>query len=107
MPYKDKADRRAFDQRRRELLEAFIREYLQSHPCVDCGNSDIRVLEFDHVRGEKKFCVGMQGLMTIECLLEEIAKCDVRCANCHKIRHHAERLSRIRESAGCADCDSR
>jgi len=62
--------------------------YLQEHPCIDCGCSDIRVLEFDHVRDEK---VGnIAALLTRgvpwSTIAAEIAKCDVRCANCHRIQ---------------------
>lgn len=60
-------------------------DHLSSNPCVDCGESDPIVLEFDHVRGVK---IGNISEMTrdsgTETLLEEIAKCDVRCANCHR-----------------------
>ena len=62
--------------------------YLSSHPCVDCGETDIRVLEFDHVRGDKTLTIARlldyaTSWATIEA---EIAKCEVRCANCHRIR---------------------
>jgi hypothetical protein len=62
--------------------------YLSSHPCVDCGNTDIRVLEFDHVRGKKLGNISRMigdgfSWKTIEA---EIAKCEVRCANCHRIK---------------------
>lgn len=61
-------------------------EYLSIHPCVDCGESDPIVLEFDHVRGEKKWNISSRVYSaskwsTIE---KEIEKCDVRCANCHR-----------------------
>lgn len=62
----------------------YILNYLKDHPCVDCGESDPVVLEFDH-RGDKDkdVCnVALNG--SIERLEEEIAKCDVRCANCHR-----------------------
>ena len=84
--YIDKADRRnavVLVQVRR-----IVWEYLQEHPCVDCGNTDPRVMEFDHVRGTKKYNVSeMQNQRhTVKALMEEIAKCEVRCANCHRIK---------------------
>jgi hypothetical protein len=66
----------------------FLVGYLQSHPCVDCNNSDLRVLEFDHVRGTKKDGVAQlarQGV-SLKALKEEIGKCEVRCRNCHAIK---------------------
>ena len=63
-------------------------EYLLSHPCVDCGNKDLRVLEFDHLDPiEKKMNVS-QLLRTSgwEIIENEIEKCEVVCANCHRIR---------------------
>ena len=54
--------------------------------CVDCGNTDIRVLEFDHLPSNKKL-FGISGnRVGIARLKEEIKKCDVVCANCHRIR---------------------
>lgn len=66
--------------------QALMVEYLRSHPCVDCGNGDIRVLEFDHVRGDKSFNISTKLRdVAWASLLLEIEKCEVRCANCHKI----------------------
>ena len=65
----------------------FILDYLQSHPCVDCGESDPVVLEFDHRDpGDKRMCVteAVRLSWSIKTLLVEIDKCDVRCANCHR-----------------------
>ena len=63
-------------------------EYLKIHPCVDCGEQDIRVLEFDHVRGKRKYRISsmIYSGRSWKNLLREIAKCDVRCANCHSLR---------------------
>lgn len=66
----------------------WIIEYLTTNGCVDCPERDIRCLEFDHVRGNKSN--NISSLLTDGCSLEtlkrEIAKCDVRCANCHRKR---------------------
>jgi hypothetical protein len=62
--------------------------YLQAHPCVDCGQTDPLVLQFDHRDGTTKIdAVGtMVNRANWSSLLAEIAKCDVRCANCHRLR---------------------
>ena len=63
--------------------------YLRDHPCVGCGESDPVVLDFDHiVPSLKRWNVANMikdgwGWLTIEA---EIAKCAVRCANCHRRR---------------------
>jgi len=64
----------------------FIADYLKRHPCVDCGEKDILVLEFDHVRGVKRASLSflVNRAASLESLQREIAKCDVRCANCHR-----------------------
>ncbi len=73
----------------------FVKEYLESHPCVDCGEADPIVLEFDHVRGEKLFniCDGVRYRRSIENLQIEINKCEVRCANCHRRVTHQRRVN--------------
>ncbi len=65
-----------------------IADYLFEHPCVDCGERDIIVLEFDHRdRRMKRLNVGemIQDYCWAE-IAREIAKCDVRCANDHRRR---------------------
>lgn len=55
--------------------------------CVDCGyNEHPAALHFDHVRGKKKFVISQSVGVSWERVLEEIKKCEVRCANCHAIR---------------------
>jgi len=83
--YLDKARKRngIIQQRRRE----YIGSYLKSHPCVDCGEKDILVLEFDHMdRSQKSDEVShfLQRRISLGILVKEIAKCEVRCANCHR-----------------------
>lgn len=74
-------------------LNGKIYEYLENHPCVDCGESDPVVLEFDHVRGKKSYEVSSLGwrLASWNSVLKEIAKCEVRCANCHRRRTAEQR----------------
>jgi len=65
----------------------FIWDYLTIHPCVDCGNDDPRVLEFDHLEDKDKAVTqGIEDGWSKSRLLEEIDKCEVRCANCHRIK---------------------
>ena len=68
-----------------ERAQALV-EFFRTHHCVDCGESDPVVLEFDHL-GEKKFAVatGVRG-RNWQTVLDEIAKCEVVCANCHRRR---------------------
>ena len=65
----------------------FVLDYLGIHPCVDCGETDIRVLEFDHRESENKLSNIMRlvaGKYSLSTIAKEIAKCDIRCANCHR-----------------------
>lgn len=66
----------------------YVWEYQKAHPCVDCGESDPILLEFDHVRGEKLGNISQmsQNSRSIESIQAEIDKCDVVCANCHRRR---------------------
>ena len=63
----------------------YVYSYLLSHPCVDCGESDPVVLEFDHIGDKSKDVSLMIGrAVSIKTLRAEIDKCEVRCANCHR-----------------------
>jgi hypothetical protein len=76
------ARRRVIYRKRTEWLI----EYFRSHPCVECGEGDPVVLEFDHLR-DKLFDVGnMISDRNWDSILAEIEKCEVVCANCHRRR---------------------
>ena len=77
---------RAVIDRRRN--RGFVVEYLSTHACVDCGESDPIVLEFDHRElGAKLNAVSrLVHMSTLNAVRAEIEKCDVRCGNCHRIR---------------------
>lgn len=68
----------------RELLWS----YLLQHPCVDCGECDGEVLEFDHRDASLKSFSIADAIASKNwtAILSEIEKCDVRCRNCHRRR---------------------
>lgn len=71
-----------------ESRRAYVTE-AKRKPCFDCGGEfPPVVMDFDHRPGEtKSFGIGaLAGKKALELLAEEIAKCDVVCANCHRIR---------------------
>ena len=70
----------------RARTRAFISNYLKTNPCVDCGEANIIVLEFDHIGDDKDFNISdaARNGVGIKKLKDEIAKCEVRCANCHR-----------------------
>ncbi len=67
-------------------------QFLEQHPCVDCGESDAVVLDFDHLRDKRNNVTTMlwSGLRW-SAIESEIAKCQVRCANCHRRRTARQR----------------
>jgi hypothetical protein len=79
-----KAQIRAANDQARERAREFVYDYLIEHPCVDCGEADPIVLEFDHVRGKKHANISkLVQDASINKIKAEIKKCDVRCSNCH------------------------
>lgn len=84
----------------RERNRQYVARYLSTHPCLDCGNSDIRVLEFDHrlPKGGRRHAISFYTYRqtSLKRLQVEIDKCDVRCANCHRIKTSLERGWRAR-----------
>lgn len=78
---------------RNKLLKIRLREqlviFLSSKSCISCGNSDIRVLEFDHIDPKtKSFSIAraIGDIRSWDEIQKELKKCQVLCANCHKIK---------------------
>lgn len=86
------------DKKRRERKLKIIRQF-KSKPCMDCQIPyPSYIMEFDHREPSKKnFTIGeygASGSSGIQRLLNEIAKCDVVCANCHRERTQKQILNR-------------
>jgi HNH endonuclease len=87
----------AAEHKRKARIEQtkLLLEYFKQHPCVDCGETDAVVLEFDHIR-DKSFAIGT-ALTSYgwDKIVAEIEKCEVVCANCHR-RRTARRRRAVR-----------
>lgn len=71
--------------RYRKRNRDIIWDYLLVHPCVECGETDPIILEFDHRDPECKSCNVYEFVnASVKKLEQEMAKCDIRCANCHR-----------------------
>lgn len=75
-----------------------ICEYLSDKFCVDCGENNILVLEFDHIEPkDKSFNVTTALYNSWGTIKKEINKCEIRCCNCHRIRtHHQIKSKRLK-----------
>jgi hypothetical protein len=72
--------------RRMEVKKAV--DELKKAPCTDCGRSFPPVaMDFDHVGPKSRTIAGMvSGAYKLELILEEIKKCELVCAVCHRLR---------------------
>lgn len=89
------SDHKAFREKRNLEVKSrrvrnmkFIINYLKTNYCVDCGNDNFMCLDFDHRDKETKLSIiaDLARCSSLERIQNEIDKCDVRCANCHRIR---------------------
>jgi hypothetical protein len=106
MPYKDSKDQKEAVRRhylknkeeikarsfkRNKVQRVRNREFVMSikeiSECIDCGENNPLVLDFDHVKGEKIMAISDMSNKAygIDTISKEMDKCEVRCANCHRI----------------------
>jgi hypothetical protein len=82
--------------KQKAALAKYIRELKEKSPCGDCGKFyPYYVMDFDHVRGQKQKNV-MELIPTLskKKIDEEIAKCEIVCSNCHRVRTHLRKLKK-------------
>jgi len=88
MPYKNDQDRRDAQYRHRQRNRIKLWEYLETHPCVECGETHPATLDFDHIDPSiKSFDIGRAVAGSHrgwDSIYKEIQKCQVMCANCHR-----------------------
>lgn len=101
MAYKNKADQakssnRHYHRNKEDIIRKnrlrktktldFIRQ-LKSHPCTDCGGVfHPSAMDFDHVKSDKLKSISAMVCFSNEKILKEIEKCELVCANCHRLR---------------------
>ena len=77
--------------KRRERVAARINwlNSLKNRPCMDCkGWFEPCQMDWDHVSGIKKYQISQIRTSCIKNVLEEMKKCELVCANCHRLRTH-------------------
>jgi len=87
--HREKLNQQARESEQRRYVRALIPiDELKKRPCMDCGGVfPPECMDFDHVRGEKLFRISRGVLKrTEEEMQTEIAKCELVCSNCHRIR---------------------
>lgn len=78
-----------YHQKRRAAARIYVEKYKRERGCIECGEKDIRCLQFDHINSEAKFeCVSrlISSSASIETIKTEIQKCELRCGNCHRLK---------------------
>lgn len=94
---------RAYGARKKRSLSTLVND-LKSKPCTDCGQTfHPAAMDFDHINDDKSYNIAY--LVHIGCteqtLLTEIAKCELVCSNCHRVRT----WTRLREKGGTYETD--
>jgi hypothetical protein len=82
------SDKKTLNQNKQQFKKQ-LSEIKETSGCVDCGVTNPIVLDFDHLK-DKKYNVSrmIHDGFSWAAIKKEIAKCEVVCANCHRIRTH-------------------
>lgn len=83
-----RSENREYNESRRKTHREKLNALKLEKGCVDCGyRMNPVALQFDHMdRSKKRFILGHSLLYSWDTILEEVAKCEIRCANCHAIK---------------------
>ena len=87
-----RAKGQGYVRKRQAEARAWVDGLKKGKPCVDCGGVfPTCVMDYHHRDpATKEFGISQRVSYSRDRILAEIAKCDLICANCHRIRHHEE-----------------
>lgn len=82
--------------KQKAYLAKYIQDMKSNTPCMDCKISyPYYVMDFDHVRGRKQKNVSeLISTLSKKKIDLEIAKCEIVCSNCHRIRTHLRKTAK-------------
>jgi hypothetical protein len=92
--YKENKDKHISYVRKRDAgIQTWFRRYKETLSCEICGENHPACLDFHHIDpSQKKFSVSTRrDRPSLKQLQEEIAKCQVLCANCHRKEHYRQK----------------
>lgn len=71
----------------KQQLKKRLADIKEASGCVDCGINNHIILDFDHIR-DKKYNISrmIHDGFSWKAIKKEIEKCEVVCANCHRLR---------------------
>ena len=97
---KNKARHTGYVRNRDRKIKDWFKDYKKSLQCEDCGENHPACLDFHHINpAEKSFALGIVNkFLSVKLLQDEIAKCRVLCANCHRKEHYRQK-EKERESS--------
>jgi len=72
----------------KQKQQKYLFKFLLQNPCIDCGETKLHLLDFDHVNGVKESSISklMSTHTSIQSIENELQKCEVRCTSCHRTK---------------------
>lgn len=88
--------------KQREVKTKILKDYLSTHPCLKCGETNVNVLDFDHRNPEEKDLSVVELInRSTDRMINKISKCDILCGNCH--RHKTQHQFNTWKAKHCED----
>lgn len=78
-----------YKRKARDRNKEYVRDIKEKNPCAECGERyHYSQMDFDHIDGKKKHNIARyaNSAVSIKTIKDELAKCELVCANCHRLR---------------------